>query len=73
MSNSENYICPRCGREMSWTGLVCQDPSRNAGCYVLYLYKCFAPDCNYEKRFNTLDKDGLDALHRMRMTPPWNA
>ena len=44
----DNFICPRCGKELYWTGDVCQNPNENRWAAIEYVYECRNIDCNYK-------------------------
>ena len=57
--NNEKYICPRCGKEMSWTGNISQDLSENYCAAILYEYKCWNYKCGYKSKYKLLDDNGM--------------
>lgn len=56
--NKEKYVCPRCGKEMSWTGNVSQNLNIKY-CDIVYEYKCRNVDCGYKTKYERLDDDGM--------------
>ena len=54
---NEKYTCPRCNKEMYWTGDISQDINKNY-CSILFVYRCRNCDCNYTSRYERLDSSG---------------
>ena len=64
---SEKYICPRCGKEMIWTGDVCQDLKESYCGAILFVYKCGNYDCNYMTKYKRLDSAGEQSKYKIDM------
>ena len=47
MRDREKRICPKCGSEMYWTGMISQNLDTK-GCGILYLFRCIK--CRYESK-----------------------
>lgn len=64
--SDEKYICPRCGKEMFWTGDVSQDLKKSY-CAILFVYKCTNYNCNYKTKYERLDSAGERQKYRIDM------
>lgn len=54
----EKFICPRCGKEMHWTGYISQNINEHRWCGILYEYKCGNLHCGYKTKYDTLCSSG---------------